>query len=104
MLVRMHRVPLVSVIAACIVVGHVVPHFLAEHAPAAPPPVTLQSLLADPADAAPLVAPTCRLQPPLSASEREPMRAALRQLIARDEQRYPRLTARHHDLVRCLEL
>ncbi|HXU00939.1 MAG TPA: hypothetical protein VN903_08105 [Polyangia bacterium] len=97
----MHRVPLVTVIAACIVIGHVVPHLLAPHdplqrAPLVAPPQASHA----PLEAAPLLPPTCRLQPPLADADREPMLAALRQLIARDEQGYPRLTARHA-LVRC---
>jgi len=50
-------------------------------------------------DSAPLLPPSCRLEPPLAQADREPMLTALRQLIARDERRYPRL-----DFARCFEL
>ena len=98
MLIRMHRVPLVSVIAACIVVGHVVPHLLAHRAisPAHPHAVVVPR----PArETPPLLPPSCRLEPPLADADKEPMLAALRQLIARDERRYPRL-----DVARCFAL
>ena len=39
----------------------------------------------------PLVAPACRLQAPLTEADREPMLAALRRLIAREQRRYPYL-------------
>ncbi len=110
----MHRIPLVSVIAGCVVVGHVVPHLLAPH-PATPrPPATLQSLVtadlaADPAagpagaDPPSLVVPTCRLQPPLTASDREPMLDALRPLVARTDRLYPYLAPDHREFVRRFE-
>jgi len=99
----MHRVPLVSVIAACILVGHVVPHLLAPHRPAqrtvvSARPRAVMTPRAAP-ETAPLLPPSCRLEPPLAQADREPMLAALRQLIARDERRYPRL-----DFARCFEL
>src|SRR6185503_18034667 len=98
MLIDMHRVSLVSVIAACIVVGHVVPHLLAHRAPCPAHPHAV--LVPRPAhETPPLLPPTCRLEPPLAQADREPMLAALRQLIARDERRYPRL-----DFARCFEL
>jgi hypothetical protein len=98
----MHRISLVSLIAAGIVIGHVAPHWLASrvHRPAPPPirqspeiavvaaPPTLTSLATE---APPLVAPACRLQAPLTEADREPMLAALRRLIAREQHRYPYL-------------
>lgn len=101
----MHRVSLVSVIAVCIVVGHVVPHLLAPR-PATPrPPATLQSVVpADPAaDPAPLIAPNCRLQAPLTASDRDPMLDALRPLVARTDRLHPYLARDHREFVRRFE-
>jgi hypothetical protein len=87
----MHRISLVSLIAAGIVIGHVAPHWLASrvHRPAPPMPATPTS---PPTEAPPpLVAPACRLQAPLTEADREPMLAALRRLIAREQRRYPKL-------------
>jgi hypothetical protein len=90
----MRRLSIVPLIAAAIVVGHVAPHLLARHrifdpAVARDPAVTRRSPLGT--EGPLLVAPTCRLQAPRAVGDREPMLDALRQLIAREEKRYPYL-------------
>jgi hypothetical protein len=85
----MRRLSIVPLIAAAILVGHVAPHLLATHRRTSDPPVALQFALGG--ESPPLVAPTCRLQPPPAVADREPMLDALRQLIAREEKRYPYL-------------
>jgi hypothetical protein len=110
----MHRISLVSLIAAGIVIGHVAPHWLVSRVHRPAPPPTRRSEIAEIADIAdiahiadvaapatptslateappPLVAPACRLQAPLTEADREPMLAALRRLIAREQRRYPYL-------------
>jgi len=104
----MHRISLVSLIAAGIVIGHVAPHWLASRVHRPAPPPTRRSDIADIAHIAdvaapatptslateappPLAAPACRLQAPLTEADREPMLAALRRLIAREQHRYPYL-------------
>jgi hypothetical protein len=101
----MHRISLVSLIAAGIVIGHVAPHWLASRVHRPKPPPTRQADIADIAHIAevaaptslateappPLVAPACRLQAPLTEADREPMLAALRRLITREQHRYPYL-------------
>jgi hypothetical protein len=113
----MHRTSLVSLIAAGIVIGHVAPHWFASRFHRPPPPQALQlevaetAVVARPAtfappatDApAPLVAPACRLQPPLTEADREPMLAALRKLIAREQRRYPYLADDGRKILRVLE-
>ena len=91
----MRRISIVPLIAAAILVGHVAPHLLLNHQRASNP---LAVATVEPP--APLVLPTCRLQAPPAADDREPMLAALRQLIARDDQRYPYL-ADNSDVLRC---
>jgi len=87
----MRPVSIVSFIAAVVVVGHVVPHLLAPHCcpPAAPATLHAAGAIATP----PLIAPDCRLQPPLAEADRRPMLVAL-------TLRYPHLTAEHRDLFR----
>jgi hypothetical protein len=115
----MRRVSLVvSLLAAGVFVGHVLPHFLlhsfgscrsrADRSPrhhfivAAPAPAEpLAALDSEPAP--PLVVPTCRLQPPLTEADREPMLAALRQLIAREAHRYPYLADDGQKVLRSFE-
>lgn len=61
---------MVSFIAAGIVMGHVLPHWLASrfHRPQPPPPQEL--VVAAPATPdAPLVVPICQLQPPLNEAD-----------------------------------
>lgn len=64
---------MVSFIAAGIVLGHVLPHWLASHfhTPQPPPRAAVFGARAEPAS--PLVAPVCELQPPLkdAAAHRE---------------------------------
>jgi len=97
----MRRISIVPLIAAAILVGHVAPHLLLNHQRASNPlAVATWEPLPDGAPA-PLVVPTCRLQPPPTADDREPMLAALRQLIARDDQRYPYLADNSSDVLRC---
>src|SRR6188768_2571984 len=94
----MRRISIVPLIAAAIVLGHVAPHLLLTHQRASNALATL------PSASPPLVAPACRLQAPPPAEDRgEPMLAALRQLIARDEQRYPYLADNSEDALRRLE-
>jgi hypothetical protein len=85
----MRRLSIVPLIAAAIVVGHVMPHLFASHYGMSEPAVTRRSALRS--EGPLLVAPTCRLQPPPAVVDREPMLDALRQLIAREEKRYPYL-------------
>jgi hypothetical protein len=93
MLSDMRRLSIVPLIAAAIVLGHVVPHLLVTHhrmsrgrsAPAAALRLGVNR------GSPPLVAPTCRLQPPPVLADREPMLDALRRLIATEEERYPYL-------------
>jgi hypothetical protein len=93
MLSDMRRLSIVPLIAAAIVLGHVVPHLLVTHhrmslgrsAPASTPRFGVNR------GSPPLVAPTCRLQPPPGLADREPMLDALRRLIATEEERYPYL-------------
>jgi hypothetical protein len=85
----MRRLSIVPLIAAAIVIGHVVPHLFASHYGMSEPAVTRRSVLRG--EGPLLVAPTCRLQPPAAVVDREPMLDALRQLIAREEKRYPYL-------------
>jgi hypothetical protein len=96
----MRRLSIVPLIAAAIVVGHVAPHLLASHwildpAVARDPAVTWDRAVTRRSplrtESPLLVAPTCRLQPPPAVGDREPMLDALRQLIAREEKRYPYL-------------
>jgi hypothetical protein len=90
MLIDMHRVSLVSIVAAGIVMGHVAPHLLGRLHRVPPSPTHAQAARAE---APPLLPPVCRLQPPLAEADREPMLEALRQLIARDGLPYPYLAA-----------
>jgi hypothetical protein len=85
----MRRLSIVPLIAAAIVVGHVMPHLLATRCRTSDPPGRLRS--APDSESPLLVAPTCRLRPPATLVDREPMLDALRQLIAREEKRYPTL-------------
>ena len=80
----------IPILAALVVLGHVVPHLLARRDPAPQPPATLQSA---PGMTAPLIAPNCQLQPPLAEADRRPMLVAL-------TLRYPHFTAQHRDLFR----
>jgi hypothetical protein len=97
----MRRISIVPLIAAAILVGHVAPHLLLTHQRASNPIATFVALPTG--SPAPLVVPTCRLQAPPTADDREPMLAALRQLIARDDQRYPYLADNSSDVVRRFE-
>ena len=119
MLDDMRRVSLVvSLIAAGVFLGHVLPHLLlhsfgscrlrAHRAPRHQFIVTAPALKEAPAPfvtepAPPLVVPTCRLQAPLTEADREPMLAALRQLVARDAHRYPYLAADDQKILRSFE-
>jgi hypothetical protein len=85
----MRRLSIVPLIAAAIVVGHVMPHLLATRYRTSEPRIARPSAVRG--ESPPLVAPTCRLQPPPAVADREPMLDALRQLIAREEKRYPYL-------------
>jgi hypothetical protein len=85
----MRRLSIVPLIAAAIVLGHVMPHLLATRCRTSDSRTTRPSPVAG--ESPPLVAPTCRLQPPPAVADREPMLDALRQLIAREEKRYPTL-------------
>jgi hypothetical protein len=73
----MRRVSMVSFIAAGIVMGHVLPHWLASrfHTPEPPTRQSVFGARAAPSaePASPLVAPICELQPPLNdgAAHRE---------------------------------
>ena len=92
MLEGMRRVSILSsipILAAVVVIGHVVPHLMARRDRA---PQSAAALSA-PGVTAPLIAPSCRLQPPLTEADRRPMLAAL-------TLRYPYLTAEHRDLFR----
>src|SRR5262249_51825010 len=95
----MRRVSIVSCIAALVVAGHLAYHLVPR--PWAEAPVAAVSLPPSPGVSGPpppavgpppLVVSTCRLQPPLrEEADREPMLAALRQLIAREVLSYPHL-------------
>ena len=93
MLEGMRRISIVSfipILAALVVLGHVVPHLMARRDHAPPPHATLQSA---PGVTPPLIAPTCQLQPPLTEADRRPMLVAL-------TLRYPHLAAGQRDLFR----
>jgi hypothetical protein len=90
----MRPVSIVSFIAAEVVIGHVVPHLFAPHTRLPQPPATLQSTRSTLGIASPpLIAPDCRLQPPLAEADRRPVLVALRL-------RYPGLGAERRDLFR----
>jgi hypothetical protein len=111
----MRRVSIVSVIAAVVVVGHLVYH-LAPRRPAWHPPVvraTFKAALppkpwaAGPVatyiKTAPVIPRACQLQPPLTEADREPMLDALRPLVERMDRRYPYLTREHREFIRRFE-
>jgi len=109
----MRRVSIVSRLAALVVLGHLAYHLAPRLAPS---PGAMQARVG-PTPTAPavvetasLIARSCRLQPPLAAqsgqsgTDPQPMLAALRQLIAREEERYPYLASNDDDLLRRFEL
>jgi hypothetical protein len=105
----MRRVSFVSRLAALVVVGHLAYHLAPRLAPS--PGVTQARVGPAPVPAvvetASVIARSCRLQPPLATQDGgdpQPMLAALRQLIAREEERYPYLASNDDDLLRRFEL
>jgi hypothetical protein len=113
----MRRIPMVSyfipIIAAAVLVGHVVPHLLLQRCawqpPAdAPPSLPPKPWTAGPTapalpPAPPLVTRTCRLQPPLTEADWKPMLAALRPLVAREDLQFPVMASVRDEFLRRFE-
>jgi hypothetical protein len=114
---RISIVSIVPIIAAAVMVGHVIPHLISEHRPTpptTPPPSAAPANLppkpwgaGSPAapvrTAPPLVVRTCRLQPPLTDADWQPLLDALRPLVAREDRRAPIMARFNDDFVRRFE-
>jgi hypothetical protein len=117
----MRRVPIVSVIAAAVVVGHLAYHLVPVplvphrrptwHQPVVTPTLAValppKPWAAGPATTyiktAPVLPTACRLQPPLTEADWKPMLAALKPLVERTDRLYPSLARDHREFVHRFE-